>query len=40
MLVVRDIGVLGKVECVGSCNSIAAVLVTYTDALAKLPEFI
>jgi hypothetical protein len=40
MLVVRDVGVPGKVECIGSCNLFAAGFVTRTNALAKLPEFI
>ncbi len=39
-LVVRDVQVPDKVDCVGSCNSFAAGFVTRTDALAELPEFI
>jgi hypothetical protein len=40
MLVVRDVRVLGKVECVGSGNPFAAGFVTRTNALAKSPKFI
>jgi hypothetical protein len=38
MLVVRDVGVPGKVECVGSCSPFAASFVTPTNALIELPE--